>query len=503
MTIEVKMSKVSLINVRKSDTVFMPLGLLYMAAVLEKNGFKVQVIDIFTYDYEEVVLKKIKDFDPKYIGFSVFTPSYSKVKTLKDKLNDLLAKAIFFAGGVHPTILAQESLLDFDMDFIVRGEGELSLLEALKTLEREDSLDNVEGLTYRDSQGVVKNNPDREPVGKLDTIPFPARHLVNVENYFIPPGYIRSYFLDRVVNVVTSRGCPGCCTFCSSHLLSGRKVRRRSVNNIMQELDLLIAQYHIKGIYFSDETFTTDHDWVVNLCDEIKKRRLPWACATRVDFINDDLIRKMKDSGCKQVEFGIESGSEIVLKTIKKNTSSLRIHKVFASLKENKIRSFANLMVGSPNERYEDIIETKKLLHEIKPNFSLISWFTPFPGTEVSDWALEERGIKLKIADYDFDFVTAEQPLANLSAMSMEQLIKARALLQRAVFFRNYLSMFTFHNIKYILCAIIFSFFSPLKLIRAFSLSIKRRNLEHLIYYIFYNYQEVLFKRKRAKITIN
>jgi len=489
------MPKVTLINIRISNTVFMPLGIMYLASVLENNGFKVQLIDSFTYETEEKIIKQISDFDPGYIGFSIVTPSYQKAKKLRQGLEAVFPDKVYFAGGIHPTILPEKTLGDLDMDFVVRGEGEYSLLEALAALESKAGLDNIKGVIFKDDNGVIKHNPERELINNLDEVPFPQRHSLDIEKYFIPPGYIRSYFLDRIANVLTSRGCPMRCTFCCSHLLFSRRVRKRSIGNVMQEVDLLIKDYRVNGFYFSDETFTIDYGWTLDFCKEIKKRGLPWGCATRIDTVDDSLLEQMKRSGCIQVDLGVESGSNRILKIIKKNMTDQEIVNTFSLFKKNRLRTFATFMIGNPTETKEDIIKTRDMVKLIKPSFALFSWFTPFPGTEAYEWMIKDKNINPDKLDTGYDFITSDKPMVNITDMSMQELVSSRSLLQRSVFLDNYFSMASFHNLKFICDAFLCSLLAPLKLLKALRISFKRGNLDHLVYFIFYNYQKFKFKK--------
>ena len=480
---------ITLLNIRVSNTVFMPLGILYLASELEKNGFSAQLFDVFTQDDKQAVIESIKSFGPEYIGFSVTTPTYSKTKEFMVKLKDVLPNSIYFAGGAHPTVCARECIDNGDFDFVVVGEGERSLLEALDNLGSNKSLLGVNGVAFKDQNGLAVVNQKRDLIDDLNSISFPARHLLDVDKYFIPPGYIRSYFLNRVANVLTSRGCPMLCTFCCSHYMFGRGVRQRSVENVMSEIDELIANSNIDGIYFSDETFTVNHKWVFNLCDEMEKRKLSWGCATRIDLISDPLIKRMKETGCVQIDTGIESGSDAVLKRIKKNTTNEKIRKAFKIFKKYRMRTFATLMAGTPGETKDDLLQTKKLLQDIKPTYTLISWFTPFVGTQAYDDIAENFEDKSCLQPDNYDFVTADKPMVNATEMSMDELMDARSMLQRTVFVGNYMSMITMHNIRYILEALFVSLCSPREFVKALGISIRRRSWEYLAYSIFYIYQ--------------
>ncbi len=490
------MPNVSLINIRISNTVFMPLGLLHIASELEQHGFTVQVQDVFTYEPDESVLQRVVDFRPGYVGFSIVTPTVSKTRGFLERLRKRLPEAVYFAGGVHPTVAPEKTMEDLGLSFVVVGEGEMTLREALQNLEAGQSLEGVAGLMRRDESRRLVLEPPRPLVADLDSFPLPARHLVDVNKYFIAPGYIRSYFLDRVANVLTSRGCPMPCVFCCSHLLSGRKVRRRRLECVMAEIDSLIDHYDLDGIYISDETFTFRSEWVLGFCEEIEKRGLPWGCATHVGLVDDRLVKRMREAGCIQVDTGVESGSNRVLKTIKKQITDTEIRETFALYRRHGIRTFATFMVGNPEETKEDILLTRDLIREIRPTYTLFSWFTPFYGTSTFEWMRENRqDLKIENVLESYDFITSDSPPVNLTNMTDQELVESRSLLQRTVFLQNYLSACTLHNIRYILAALFWSCFDPQGMAKALWTACRRRSAEYFVYFVFYSYQRHLVAR--------
>ncbi|MBU1125077.1 MAG: B12-binding domain-containing radical SAM protein [Candidatus Omnitrophica bacterium] len=481
--------KIALINIRISDTVFMPLGLLSLGAVLQKEGFQVKVFDPFTYEHPNRLLEEVRQFSPRYIGFSIVTPAYQKSLLLRNALRILLPDAIYFAGGIHPTIFPERVLQGLDLSFVVKQEGEVTLKEALLALESGNSLQKVDGVVFKDDQGVIVANQDRELVENLDTLPSPARYLVDMEKYFIPPGYIRGYFLQRVANILIGRGCPMSCIFCDSHLLFGRRMRKRSVGAIMSEIDTLVRDYRVEGVYFSDEMFPAQSSWLDEFCLQIQKRDLPWGAATRVDFINEDAVRKMKNAGCVQLDVGVESGSDRILEIINKQSSCRVIERAFGVLRKYRMRSFATVMIGNPEETYGDIEATRRLLKSIRPSYIHVTWFTPYPGTEAYLQQKANNDLSCELFENAYDFITSEKPVINLTALTDGELACARATLGRDVFFSNLLNLLTLHNLRYICEAVFFSFLSPRALIKAVCTSCKNRSVYETVYFIFYNYQ--------------
>ena len=216
--------KIVLVNVRQSDSTVPPLGLLYIASSLEKAGFQVFLFDPF-FDNDEYIIK-IKEINPDLIGFSTLTSSYAKAKKTIAKIKSELPKAIYCAGGVHVTSLPEESLRDLDLDFAVLGEGEITMVEVCKRLIANKRLDGVKGTYYRNRlTNEIFKNGRRDPIQNLDELPYPAWHLLPMEKYLIPPGYIRSAYKKRTIVIFTSRGCPQDCIFCGCNTIFGRKIR--------------------------------------------------------------------------------------------------------------------------------------------------------------------------------------------------------------------------------------------------------------------------------------
>ena len=217
----------------------------------------------------------------------------------------------------------------------------------------------------------------------LDTLPLPARDLLPVERYLVPQGYIRSVFLNRVMSVITSRGCPYTCTFCNSNQIFYRKTRRRSAENVLNEVENLIKDYKIDGIYFHDETFPMfNNEWLKTLCAGLERLGIKWGCQTTVNVINScrkENIEMVRKSGCVQVDVGMETASDRMLKKIQKAHTREEAIKAFKFLNDNNIRSFTSFIIGLPDESEEDLKANLSFLDEIKPNFTYFNLLKIFP----------------------------------------------------------------------------------------------------------------------------
>jgi len=369
----------------------LPLGLAYVAAYLEKFGYKVECLDavaegLTTRD----VLKKITRSKPRFLGLSVLTPAAPNAYRIARQAKELGVTTIM--GGIHPTALPAEAL-ENGADFVVIGEGEVTVAELIEAIDCNRNVDTVRGIAYTRNGSIGTTDP-RPPIDELDKLPFPAREMFPLRKY---PRIERA---SPGGEIMSSRGCPYSCLFCSSRLVHGRKFRARSPQNVVDEIDEIVQKFRIRRIGFLDDTFTINKERVVRICDLIRERGLDieWYCETRVDLVDRELLQKMKNCGCFLIEYGVESGSERVLRRIKKGITLDQTRRAFAMTKEVGIRTRADFMIGNPTETKEDAKETLKLAIELDPWRASFSIVTPLPGSELYEYAL--RNNMLEIMDY-------------------------------------------------------------------------------------------------------
>jgi anaerobic magnesium-protoporphyrin IX monomethyl ester cyclase len=356
----------------------LPLGLAYIASCLLGNGHDVKVYDPPPYERFSVE-KALRDFKADMIGISCMTPSFPNALKVAEKIKSLTPAPIVF-GGIHPTAMPLETVSNDCVDYVVFGEGEMTMLELLDVVAGKKDAADVPGIAFKKGGKAFKNQP-RGLIEDLDCLPFPARHL-------FPRWYFKRYMGIRGLwlkstNMTASRGCPFSCTYCSSKVMFGQRVRFRSAKNIVDEIEHLITKYEIEAISFSDDTFTVNKGRVMDICAEIKRRhlRFKWRIQARADCIDDEMIVALKDAGCVQFDVGVESGSEKVLRTLKKDIVPDQVRKAFRLYRKHNVRTCATFMIGSPGETMEDIKKTIKLATDIGADYTQFFITTPYPGT--------------------------------------------------------------------------------------------------------------------------
>lgn len=400
----------------------LPLGIAYIAAVLEREKYEVKILDAFVegWDKEEPVGKevirvgltfeeiecKIQDFSPDVVGVSnLFTAqrknAHKVCKIAKKVSQDILV----IMGGAHPTVAPEIVLEDKNVDFVVLGEGENTIVGLMNYLKKEVDLRSLDGVAFREN-GKVVVAPKTKFIMDLDSIPFPARHLLKMDAYS-RAGVTHGGFVARTpyASVVTSRGCPFQCTFCSAHKVFGRKYRCRSVDNVMEEIEMLVQDYGIKKILIEDDNFTLNARRTEQILDKLieKKYDLIWDTPNGIAVftLNEKIIRKIKESGCDRLNLALESGNQYVLDNIIRKP--LKLKKVIPLIEfARSIGMNVNVffVVGMPEETIEQIRYTFRFARKMKFYHPHISILTPYPGTEVYEICKEKRYL---VEDFNLD----------------------------------------------------------------------------------------------------
>jgi len=407
-----------------TKTYTMPLGLGYIASVLEKDGHEVSILDAYVkkYSHEEVA-DFIRDHRPDVIGLSCLSDqraSWFKLIPLIRAVDNTIKIVL---GGPHPTLMVRQVLTHFRPDAIVIGEGEETMRELIRTWENKGDLNEVRGIAFMNHEEVVITAP-RDRIGDLDQLPFPAYHLVNLSDYSgwdFMEGLYRILGLEKppaYAAISTSRGCVGNCGYCSTPLIWKRRWTQRSATNVADEMEMLKREYGIEFIIMTDDIFTVNQKRVISLCEELLRRnlKLMWGFETAVNLVSSELLNLAKRAGCCCILYGVESGSEDVLSKVSKRIKEEDVVRAFGMTRDAGIVSGAFLMVGNPGENEQSINATISLLRKIKPDIILPQIAMITPGTKIFDIAKEKGFIDEDywLTDFPFPYYTCERKLKTL-----------------------------------------------------------------------------------------
>lgn len=400
-----------------------PLGIAYIAAVLEENGIDVKIIDgsALEMSWEELE-REIPKYSPDIIAVTAVTPTIDQALRTARIAKNTCPDAYIVLGGYHPTFTYNELLKNDFVDIVICGEGEYTMLELAETIESDGDLRKVKGIVTKDFK-----TPPRPIIENLDEIPFPARHLLPMDKYKILNSKL------PVGTLISGRGCPFKCSFCASAALHGPKLRLRSAENIVDEMEHLINDHDADMIAFMDDTFTVNKKRVEEICTDMKKRNLDiyWGCTARVDTLSRNILQKMKDAGCITLFVGVESADQQRLDDLNKQTTIEKIKKTFELTKELDVRTIASAVLGMPGDNRQSIKNTIKFVKSLNPSYAVFSLATPYPGTRFYMKAREENLIKIT----DWSKYSLMSPVLETMDCSLDELKK----LQRKAFREFYL----------------------------------------------------------------
>lgn len=381
-----------------------PLGLMYIAAVLEKEGLDVSIVEMRFLENPWARLEKILSGQGGGV-VGVTATSYTfpdAIKVVK------MAKAISedfitIIGGVHVTFTSSETLMSIpEVDIVVIGEGERTMLELCKALKSNSGdIEKVRGIAYRKNGEIVRTS--RRPfIRDLDALPLPARSLVSMEKYLK---------IEDTTPVMTSRGCPCRCIFCASRAMWGQNVRLRGPKSVVDEIECIVKNYGYNTISFTDDVFTINKGRTLKTCDLMKKRGLniQWECSTRADLLTRDLLKRMKKTGCRAIFLGIESGNQETLNILNKGITLKQAEKAVRWMSDLGIEARLSFMLGCPGENRKMTLRTLEFaekLVDLGAGSVCFSFVKPYPGT-----ALAENPKKSNIIFIDRDWKKYGAPL--------------------------------------------------------------------------------------------
>ncbi len=412
----------------------LPLGLAYLAAVL-RDVCEIRVLDaaVEGYHHEERagegllryglpfsepevgtggIEERIAEFGPDLVGVScIFSSQFRNVIEVCRAARRVSPEIITVTGGTHPTFLTERCLADESLDMVVRGEGEFTLRDlVLRSGDGERSPGGIPGLAWKDEAGKIRINPAREPFPYLDEIPFPAWDMFPLEKYHkicLPMGIV--YKQRPFMNLITSRGCPYRCTFCSSTNFWGNRYRTRSPENVLEEMEILVRDYGIREFKFFDDNLTVNKDRAKKIFKGMVERdfNVTWNTPNGIHVVSldEDMLDLMKQSGCYELTLAVESGDPYVLKNIiKKPTDLKQVEDAAKRIRKKRIGSYGFFIIGFPGETKEQIQNTLDFSRKIK--LDRISTFiaNPLPGTKLYETALEKGYISDSYSFDDIDY---------------------------------------------------------------------------------------------------
>ena len=397
---------------------FIPLGIAYLGAVAEKAGHEVTVIDCqaekLTYD---LFRSRIGQKPADIIGVTSTTLLYKSAMKLINIAKEVQPNAVTILGGSHGTFWDENALNEYPtLHIVVRREGEATFIELLEKLKAKERLDGVLGVTFRGKDGKIVRTPDRPFLEDLDSLPFPAHHLLPLEN------------LKRMGKIlfplITSRGCVYWCDFCSTVRMFGRGYRWRSPKNVVDEMQLVNEKYGIDQVTFYDDAFTVNRERVFKICEELHARKLDmtWDCGTRVDMVDREMLKTMYDAGCIAVWLGVESGSEVILGKMNKSIKLEQTRKAYKTAQDVGLMTIANVVLGFPGETEQTAKETIRFVKELNPDDVGFYVATPYPGTPMYEQVIKNGWLRVT----DFDKYDTAGPTFETPQLSMEKLAQIR-----------------------------------------------------------------------------
>jgi anaerobic magnesium-protoporphyrin IX monomethyl ester cyclase len=379
--------KITLINPRiplENIILHPPLGIGYIAMMLKKSNHDVNIIDmpILNLSYDDLK-KEIAKQKPDLIGISTMTKTFAEGVMAADACKEVYPKVPVVMGGPHVTFKPEETLeRQKSIDIIVIYEGEYTMPELAEAIEKNKNLDDIEGIAFRKNRKIFKTKI-REPIKNLDALPYPNRNLFPIKLYMEK---------DDETTLITARGCPYRCKFCSTTIM-GRYLRLRSIENVMPEVDHVLS-LGFKSIFISDDTFTYNKERVIKMCKEFIRNKFDfrWTCNMRIDNAWEDMLKWMKKAGCYRVFIGAESSATSVLENINKKITQNQTIDSVKKIQKAGIEVHASFALGMPGETPETIRQTVNFAKKLKPGMISFNILTPYPGTEIYEQP-EKNGI--------------------------------------------------------------------------------------------------------------
>lgn len=413
----------------KSTNMTPPLSLAYCAAVLERDGLAVEILDAVALGMRPAkALEFIEAGGYGLVVIATATPSIADDLGMADSIKKASPDTFVALLGPHVTIFSEQALEASRADAVVRGEPEFIIAELAAALASGKTDAEIDGLTIRDLAGA-KHFPDRPPNDDLDSLPFPARHLLPMEKY-------RSAVWGKTpfTTMLSSRGCFYGCIYCPYRIGHGTKWRDRSPANVVDEIELCVSKFGVREILFRDPLFTADKDRVLKISELIVERgiKVDWRCETRIDLASEEMIEAFARAGCKEINFGVESGSAEILETVRRvPIERERIKKIFRACRKAGIETMAFFIIGLPGETEKSVGQTVDLALDLDPDVVQFTAATPYPNTPYYD-QLKADGLLSE----DWSLFTSRAPVVGTKDLDPERLQRLIEKAYRRFYFR-------------------------------------------------------------------
>jgi radical SAM superfamily enzyme YgiQ (UPF0313 family) len=415
-----------------------PLGTLYVAAAMQQAGHEVCFYNGAFMDHQEI-LARVKEFNPEFVGLYSTAFGWEKAQKTAADIKQNLEGVFIGVGGPYPVALQEKCLEDCaDIDAVITGEGEVTVVAMLKRLESGKGLEGVEGAAFRSGKEIRKNQP-RPLIEDLDSLPFPARELLGEAGKYIPPP--ATYKRKPVAVIMTARGCNRKCLYCfqiDKHRERG--IRYRSVENVMAEIELVLSQGY-REIKFIDDTLAADYNRAMAIATEIKRRGFDftWFASAVVNQVDKPLLQAFKDAGCWAILFGAESGVQKDLNAIRKGITPDQTRKAVKAAKEAGLTVYTPFLFGIPGQTYEDGLKSIEFALELDPDIANFHAITPFPGTELYDNIEKYGTMSEDLTDYTYQgaafvpFTMTRDQIAELRQLALKKFYSRPKFLWRRI----------------------------------------------------------------------
>ncbi len=422
-------------------TTWPPISLTQAAAVLREHGHEVRVNDCSVEEIDRQKLAEIlADFKPDLLVMNSTTPSLNFDLTIPPLAKEVLPQVKVAAFGIHVGTLPEDAFtMSQTLDFIVRGEPEMTITELADALEKKSAFGGISGLSYRQN-GSVFHADSRAFIPNLDDLPFPAWDLIDLDNYKLP------FSGRRFLMVTTARGCPYDCIYCVAQSYYGRKVRARKPAKIVDELEFLQEKYGVKDFFFWSESFTIIKAAIKELCKEILRRELKirWVCNSRVDNIDQELLELMKQAGCWMISYGVESGEQAILDAIKKDITIEQIRRALRLTRKVGFQIAGHFVLGLPGETPQTLRKTYDFACSLDLDYAQFYCASPWPGSEFYNLAKREGWL----ASNNWDEYEQDNSVTNYPGLAAEEITRFRNWATRRFYLRPKIVWRTLRRIK-------------------------------------------------------